>query len=98
MRLLAVLCTRDGSSKMNPYTRLLFTRTTVSMKVWMSIPGRISKLEERYADQAQRLQHFPPRRSMSRPGVAGPCTLVDRVEVLEQGMDLLLRAQVRSFL
>lgn len=58
-----------------------------------SLATRIHDLEARLPQQMQRLQPYIPRGAATRLTPPNPNTLFARVEVLEQGMDILLRAQ-----
>lgn len=58
-----------------------------------ALSTRIQKLELMFNEQANRLQPYLSRRSFPKPTMQDSSTLLGRVEVLERGMDLLLRAQ-----
>lgn len=57
-----------------------------------SIATRVTELEKAFPQQMQRLHDFVPRGPAPHPP-QNPTTLLARVEVLEKGMDVLLKAQ-----
>lgn len=64
------------------------------VKCIVCVLARIQGLETMFAQQEERLQPYMSRRFFAKPIASNTDTLLGRVEVLEQGMDLLLNAQV----
>lgn len=68
-----------------------------------SLLERVTALEELYAQQMQRLKGYMPANAFNRmqghlpARAAGGQGLVQRLELLEEGMELLLRAQELSW-
>jgi hypothetical protein len=58
---------------------------------------RIHRLEQQFWQQTQRLKGYMPTHIASMVPGSSAGSLVQRVEVLEQGMELLLRAQDLSW-
>jgi hypothetical protein len=64
---------------------------------------RLGALEEAYAQQMQRLKGYMPASAFSRlqgrlgPGVGAGGSVLQRMELLEEGLELLLRAQELSW-
>lgn len=64
---------------------------------------RLGALEEAYAQQMQRLKGYMPASAFSRlrgrlgPGLGAGGSVLQRMELLEEGLELLLRAQELSW-
>lgn len=64
---------------------------------------RLAALEEAYAQQMQRLKGYMPASAFSRlrgrlgPGLGAGGSVLQRMELLEEGLELLLRAQELSW-